>query len=67
MFVGFLALAISFILLFVATGYLLFIVSAVVMGIGFGILQPTLQAMAINRVEPFRRGQLMALSLLLWI
>lgn len=56
MFVGFLALATSFILLFVATGYLMFIVSAVVMGIGFGILQPTLQAMAINRVEPFRRG-----------
>lgn len=56
MFIGFLALATSFILLFVATGYLLFIISAVVMGIGFGIIQPTLQAMAINRVEPYRRG-----------
>ncbi|SHK14614.1 MFS transporter [Desulforamulus aeronauticus] len=56
MFIGFLALAISFLVLFLAKGYLMFILSAIILGIGFGIVQPTLQAMAINRVEPFRRG-----------
>ncbi|MDO7786623.1 MFS transporter [Desulforamulus aquiferis] len=54
--IGFLGMAISFILLFLAKGYLFFILSAVTMGIGFGIVQPTIQAMAINRVEPYRRG-----------
>ncbi|WP_243119772.1 MFS transporter [Pelotomaculum propionicicum] len=55
--VGFGALALAFVLLFLAGGILLFIISAVVMGIGFGIIQPTNMAMAINRVEPFRRGR----------
>ncbi|KKM11701.1 MFS transporter [Clostridiales bacterium PH28_bin88] len=54
--VGFAALALSFVLLFLAQGYFLFIASAVAMGVGFGIVQPTSIAMAINRVAPFRRG-----------
>ena len=54
--VGFGSLALAFVLLFMASGVVLFIISAVVMGIGFGIIQPTNMAMAINRVEPFRRG-----------
>ncbi|MEG6615259.1 MFS transporter [Peptococcaceae bacterium 1198_IL3148] len=56
MFIGFVALATAFTMLFAAKGYLLFILSAITMGVGFGIIQPTIQAMAINRVEPFRRG-----------
>ncbi len=56
MFIGFSSLAISFLVLFMSNGYLMFILSAIILGIGFGIVQPTLQAMAINRVEPFRRG-----------
>jgi MFS family permease len=56
MFIGFVALVTAFTMLFAAKGYLLFVLSAVTMGIGFGIIQPTIQAMAINRVEPFRRG-----------
>lgn len=54
--VGFLAISIAFVLLFMARGDLLFSASAVAMGIGFGIVHPTAMAIAINRVEPFRRG-----------
>lgn len=54
--VGFLAISVAFVLLFMARGDLLFSASAVAMGIGFGIVQPTTMAIAINRVEPFRRG-----------
>jgi len=53
---GFLAISLAFILLFLARGYVLFIASAVTMGIGFGIVHPTAMAMAINRVAPHRRG-----------
>ncbi len=53
---GFFAIAGAFVLLFLAQGELLFGASAVAMGIGFGIVHPTAMAMAINRVEPFRRG-----------
>ncbi len=56
MLIGFISLAASFIVLSIATGSFMFILSAIIMGIGFGIIQPTLQAMAINRVEPYRRG-----------
>lgn len=54
--IGFIAIALAFVLLFIARGELLFGASAVAMGIGFGIVHPTAMAMAINRVEPFRRG-----------
>jgi predicted MFS family arabinose efflux permease len=54
--IGFTALALSFVLLFIADSYLLFILSGLCLGIGFGIVQPTTLALAINRVEPFRRG-----------
>lgn len=56
MIIGFFSLVVSFIVLFLATGYLFFILSAIFLGIGFGIIQPTILAMAINRVEPHRRG-----------
>ncbi|MHB8917564.1 MAG: MFS transporter [Desulfocucumaceae bacterium] len=53
---GFGAISLAFVLLFLAGGNLLFIVSAVSMGVGFGIVHPTIMAMAINRVAHFRRG-----------
>lgn len=53
---GFAAIALSFVLLFLARGTLLFALSAIAMGIGFGIVQPTAMAMAINSVAPLRRG-----------
>lgn len=56
MFIGFLAVILAFFLLYMAKGNAMFIASAVAMGIGFGIVHPTAMAMAINRVEPFRRG-----------
>ncbi|MZP30518.1 MFS transporter [Heliobacterium undosum] len=56
MMIGFISMIIAFVLLFLAKGIALFILSAVAMGVGFGIVQPTLMAMAINRVPPFRRG-----------
>lgn len=54
--VGFVAVSLAFVLLFLARGSLLFILSAVAMGVGFGIVHPTIMAMAINKVAPFRRG-----------
>ncbi|WP_312523965.1 MFS transporter [Anaerospora sp.] len=54
--IGFAALALSFVLLFCAADNLVFILSGLFLGIGFGIVQPTTLALAINRVEPFRRG-----------
>lgn len=53
---GFLAISLAFVLLYMARGDTLFTASAVAMGVGFGIVHPTAMAMAINRVEPFRRG-----------
>lgn len=53
---GFIALALSFLLLFFAKGYILFIMSALVFGIGFGIIQPTTLTMAINKVGALQRG-----------
>ncbi|QGG49041.1 MFS transporter [Heliorestis convoluta] len=54
--VGFVALLLSFLLLFMAQGMTLFVLSALFMGLGFGIVQPSILAIAINRVEPHRRG-----------
>lgn len=54
--IGFASLALSFVLLFCAADNLAFILSGLFLGIGFGIVQPTTLALAINRVEPFRRG-----------
>lgn len=44
-----------FLLSYASTAYLL-ILSAMFYGIGFGAIQPSLQAWTINRVEPHRRG-----------
>jgi MFS family permease len=46
----------SFVVLFLARDATLLILSALLMGVGFSIIQPVAMAMAINRVEPFRRG-----------
>ena len=54
--IGFVAIIISFISLFLATGVVYYIFSAIFFGIGFGIIHPTIIAMAINKVEPSRRG-----------
>lgn len=56
MVIGFIALLLSFLLLFLATDYLLFMMSAVFFGIGFGIVQPTVLTMAINKVNIASRG-----------
>ena len=53
---GFLSISLAFVFLFFAKGNTMFLLSAISMGIGFGIVHPTAMAMAINRVEPFRRG-----------
>jgi MFS family permease len=53
---GFVAMAQSFVVLFLARDATLLILSALLMGVGFSIIQPVAMAMAINRVEPFRRG-----------
>ncbi|MBM7867462.1 MFS transporter [Heliomicrobium gestii] len=56
MMIGFISMITAFVLLFLAKGVGLFVLSAVSMGVGFGIVQPTLMAMAMNQVPPFRRG-----------
>ncbi|MBC9784737.1 MFS transporter [Heliobacterium chlorum] len=54
--IGYSGIAAALVLLFLSHGYTGFVLSAVMMGVGFGIVQPTLMAMAINRVPPYRRG-----------
>ncbi len=58
--IGFLAMSVAFVLLFAANSFLYLIFSAICLGIGFGIINPSLQAMAFNRVKPFRRGAAMS-------
>ncbi len=53
---GLLLLVIGFILLGLSQGTLLYVVAAGLLGVGNGNVLPTLQAMAINLVEPDRRG-----------
>jgi len=54
--IGFAALASSFLSLFFANGIVLFMMSAVLFGVGFGIIQPTALTMAINKVGALQRG-----------
>lgn len=54
--IGLGSIMIAFMLLYIASETFMFLLSAVIMGIGFGIVQPINMAMAIKRVEPFRRG-----------
>ena len=56
MLIGFAAMAASFLFLFLADGIILFMTSAVLFGVGFGIIQPTALTMAINKVGPLQRG-----------
>ncbi len=54
--IGFLTLFATFVCLYFAQDYLLFILSALLLGVGFGIIHSTSIALAINQVEPSRRG-----------
>lgn len=54
--IGFIAIVVSLFLLFLANGYIVFMMSAVFFGIGFGIVQPTTLTMAINKVDASQRG-----------
>ncbi|SMC35146.1 MFS transporter [Sporomusa malonica] len=54
--IGFLTLFAAFICLFFAEGYILFILSALFLGIGFGIIHSTAITLAINKVDASRRG-----------
>jgi len=53
---GILCLLVAMLLLAFADTLARFLMAAVVFGFGFGVLQPTLQAMAVRDVEPRRRG-----------
>ncbi len=53
---GMLCLFVAMLLLSFADTLPRFLVAAVVFGFGFGVLQPTLQAMAVRDVAPRRRG-----------
>lgn len=53
---GFIATMISFFLLYSAHGRPLFFAAGILLGIGFGIIHPTVMAMAINSVLPQNRG-----------
>ena len=54
--VGFLTLCATFICLFLANGYFLFVSAALLLGVGFGITFSTSIALAINKVDISRRG-----------
>jgi len=54
--IGFLAFFATFICLFFAQNYVLFILSALLLGIGFGIIHSTAITLAINKVDASRRG-----------
>lgn len=54
--IGFLTLFATFLCLFFARGYVLFILSALFLGIGFGIIHSSSIALAINKVDASRRG-----------
>lgn len=54
--VGLAALAATFICLYFAASYVLFILSALCLGVGFGIIHSTSIALAINKVDAARRG-----------
>lgn len=56
MLIGFMSLTGSFIFLYFSDGYGLFLLSAASLGVGFGIVQSTVLTMAIDKIEPFRRG-----------
>ncbi|MFZ7131811.1 MAG: MFS transporter [Eubacteriales bacterium] len=53
---GFIIQGISFALLSLANGIVLFCISAALFGLANGTLMPTLQTMVINMVEPNKRG-----------
>ncbi len=54
--IGFAAFFATFLCLFLAQGYVLFIAAALLLGVGFGILYSLSIALAINQVDMSRRG-----------
>ncbi|HHV65236.1 MAG TPA: MFS transporter [Peptococcaceae bacterium] len=53
---GLIFVALTMVILFLAQNLFYFIVAAICYGIGFGAVQPSLQAMAVYKVPPYRRG-----------
>lgn len=53
---GLIALFSSIVIITAAKGLLSFLAAAIIYGIGFGILQPSLQALVVYRIPPRRRG-----------
>lgn len=53
---GFIGMIVGYILLSASQGFYSFVTAAVVMGLGYEVVWPTLQTMVINMVEPQRRG-----------
>lgn len=56
MFPGLIALSIAILMITTAQGLLSFLVAAIASGVGFGMLQPSLQALVVYRIPPRRRG-----------
>jgi predicted MFS family arabinose efflux permease len=54
--IGFFTLSANFMCLFFAKSYFLFILSALLLGVGFGIIHSTAITLAINKVDASRRG-----------
>lgn len=53
---GIIFIGLTMVILFFAQNLLLFVIAAICYGIGFGAVQPSLQAMAVRNVSPQRRG-----------
>lgn len=53
---GIISIALTMLILFFAKSISYFIIAAIFYGIGFGAVQPSLQAMAVSNVPPQRRG-----------
>jgi predicted MFS family arabinose efflux permease len=53
---GMIFIALTMVILFLAQNLFFFLAAAICYGIGFGAVQPSLQAMAVSKVLPQRRG-----------
>jgi len=56
---GMLVLAVAMVLIALATNLLVFVAAAVIFGLGFGTIHPTLQAMVVDRAKPGQLGAAM--------
>ncbi len=53
---GIIFVIISMLLIYLANALTVFLIAGFIYGIGFGAIQPALQAMSVSRVNPLRRG-----------